>query len=202
MVHLQQESHVRCIYKIHADNPIDLENEPKLVDPKKLIKFRIKARNARDSILGHNKILWRNGDMCLRSNSEIADLGIEDDEHEHQNHNSLSRGPDAHSGDRNGVGRPALGGPTQASPRTSGAFNEREAYQLPTTTELQQEQFIEDGLLEMDSLDFFRPFHDPEMLDLFPNGQPMEFSYMQPGPTSLDFCDLWPSIETDPPGLI
>ena len=48
---------------------------------------------------------------------------------------------------------------------------------------------------ELELLEFFRPFHDPEMLDLFPKGQPMEFSFFQNSPASLDFCDMWPTCD-------
>ncbi|OCT45727.1 hypothetical protein CLCR_01572 [Cladophialophora carrionii] len=78
------ESHVRCIYKIHAKHLTILDDEPKLVDPTKLTSFKINARHARRSILGHNDILWRNGDVLPRSGEELGDLGIEEDEGDHQ----------------------------------------------------------------------------------------------------------------------
>jgi hypothetical protein len=191
--HVFQESHVRCIYKIHAKHATVLDNEPKLVDPTKLTSFRINARHARRSILGHNDILWRNGDALTRAGEEVADLGIEEDESDHQS----AGGPSSADPAERSKHRAALQSYpefTHSSSRKANSLPQQQADQVSAPSVMHQQHPIDLDLPEIESLDFFRPFHDPEMLDIFPHGQPMEFSYFQPSPASLDLCDLWSAV--------
>ena len=64
---------------MHAKNPVPLENEPKYLAVGKLKGFRISASHARDSILGHNSILWGGGDGFAKPGEEVTDLGIQDE---------------------------------------------------------------------------------------------------------------------------
>ena len=41
------------------------------------------------------------------------------------------------------------------------------------------------------TLDFFHPFLDPEILDIFPDGEVLNFSKFGTSPLSLDFFDGW-----------
>ena len=68
------------MYQKHAQNPVVLENEPKYLDASKLNVPRIKARHARASILGHNKILWAADTGYARRGEEVKDLGNGSDE--------------------------------------------------------------------------------------------------------------------------
>ncbi|OQU96863.1 Fungal specific transcription factor domain-containing protein isoform 3 [Cladophialophora immunda] len=204
------ESHVRYIYQIHANHPTILENEPKYIDPKKLTSFRTNAVHARESILGHNRILWRNGNALPSQGEEVADLGPEDE-----------------SDGEFVTGRAALDmrgrelvvdAAIQPKPlQTSRSRSLTQAVAPPSRRDCDRaRQQISGELLSMPlpppfpyappppppievsppgmpSLDFFRPFHDPEMLDSFPNGQAMDFSLFEASPSSLDFLELWPS---------
>ncbi|KAJ9604684.1 hypothetical protein H2200_010798 [Cladophialophora chaetospira] len=177
------ESHVRHIYKIHAKGNLDLENEPKLLDPRKLINLRTKARHARQSILGHNDILWKDDNVMPRSGEDV-DLGFEED----INAPAPAARPETRSLDS--AIETQIGASLASPPRTE-SFPRQHQASTPIHTESYQLQLFEQDLPELESLDFFRPFHDPEMLDIFPNGQPLEFSFLQTSPASLDLCDLW-----------
>jgi hypothetical protein len=187
-----QESHVRCLYKIHAKAPTILEDEPKAVDPRKLIGFKINARHARESILGHVNILWRDGNLLPKSSEEVVDLGIEEEDFSTP---SMRVSP-ATQVEQNNLEDAVPESRSRPTPNVSQVFGnlaEQIEAQMSTPAETHQAYPVQQQLPEIESLDFFRPFHDPEMLDLFPNGQPMEFSFPQTSPASLDFCDMWPS---------
>ncbi|KIX99503.1 uncharacterized protein Z520_05079 [Fonsecaea multimorphosa CBS 102226] len=209
------ESHVRYIYQIHAKHPIILENEPKFIDPKKLTSFRTNAVHARESILGHNRILWINGNVLPRQGEEIAMLGSEE---ESDSESVTARAAfDVRERDLvvEGSSAPCSRLPTlaaaplnwrgldQAPQRRPGGLSST-AMSLPSPSPLPyappappQAPMRQDLPEMMPSLDFFRPFHDPEMLDLFPNGQALDFSLFETGAPSLDFLDLWPSDPTE-----
>ncbi|EXJ69937.1 uncharacterized protein A1O5_07010 [Cladophialophora psammophila CBS 110553] len=215
------ESHVRYIYQIHAKSPVILENEPKLIiDSKKLMSFRgTTAVHARESILGHNRILWRNGNVLPRPGEEVADLGAEGGEGEGQGGRrgeSLTDPPPSavEIPRRREISEPQsqstlsllpepaaapLAQQTQPPPPIPGVSLPMQVplplsspYAPPPPPPL---PIIEQTPgLELPSLDFFRPFHDPEMLDLFPNGQAMDFSLFAPSPgAGLGFLDPWPA---------
>ena len=179
---------MRCIYKIHAKHPIILENVPKLIDPRKLTGFKISARHARDSILGHNNILWSNGAALPRSREEPIDLGVEENENDD---GAPGNPPVWRRDDVADLAVEPVPGPncltTQASVCVA---RQTQASFSPIFAPHQQQQF-DQSPPEIQSLDFFRPFHDPEMLDLFPNGQALDFPYYETGPTSLDFWNSW-----------
>jgi hypothetical protein len=189
---IPQASHVRCIYKIHAKNPTILDDEPKAVDPKKLTSFKMHARHARESILGHNDILWRNGNVLPGSGAEMIDLGIDEDSSDNSS-TEVSLAVQAYRNGPEGSTQEARSRPTSSAAQAHGTSVEQMQVQVPASAEPQAAFPIQQELPELESLDFFRPFHDPEMLDLFPNGEPMEFSFFQTSPASLDLCDLWAS---------
>ena len=64
---------------MHSKNPIALENEPQHLDASKLRGFRATALHARQSILGHNGILWAKGEGCAEQGEEVYDLGVQDE---------------------------------------------------------------------------------------------------------------------------
>ncbi|KIW92643.1 uncharacterized protein Z519_06490 [Cladophialophora bantiana CBS 173.52] len=211
------ESHVRYIYQIHAKSPVILEGEPKLIlDSKKLMSFRgTTAVHARESILGHNRILWRNGNVLPRPGEEVADLGAEQEgevEGGRGGESLIDPSPSAvEIPQRRELFEPR-------SPSTLSLLAEQPAaplaqqnqprppipgVSLPLQVPLPLSSpyappplpIIEQTPgLEFPCLDFFRPFHDPEMLDLFPNGQAMDFSLFATSPrVGLGFLDPWPA---------
>lgn len=68
--------HVQYIYRLHFENRITLEGEPKALASSKLKGFRVSAKHARESILSHNGILWARGEGCVEQGEEVFDLGI------------------------------------------------------------------------------------------------------------------------------
>lgn len=62
---------------MHTKNSLQLENEPKSLDPRKLTSIHIFATKARESILGHNRILWTSGGYA-GNGEELRDLGIQE----------------------------------------------------------------------------------------------------------------------------
>lgn len=53
---------------------------------------------------------------------------------------------------------------------------------------------------QVQQLDFFHPFLDPEMLDIFPGGEVMNFAELDTSPMSLNFLDGWaPGMEASFP---
>jgi hypothetical protein len=61
---------------MHAQNQLDLDDEPKGLSPGKLSGFRITAARARTSILSMNEILWKD-DGCAIQGQEVQDLGLD-----------------------------------------------------------------------------------------------------------------------------
>lgn len=64
---------------MHAKDPISLENEPKYLDASQLKGIHMHGRRARDSILGHTRILWTKDGHCLKEGEETTDLGVEEE---------------------------------------------------------------------------------------------------------------------------
>ncbi|KIX09067.1 uncharacterized protein Z518_00145 [Rhinocladiella mackenziei CBS 650.93] len=197
------EIHVRYLYKIHARNPIVLENEPQFIDAKKLTSFKINAVYARESILGHNRILWTRGNGYAKQGEEVTDLGIEG-ENDAQSSNSMTA-TTGQDGTRTIRPQPRVPSPSSTTlhPSYSSTFRQESApapppsippgpgsedpYSQRPTASIQPEVYPP----EMHTIDFFRPFLDPEMLDLFPHGEVRDFLHLDTSPLSLDFFDAW-----------
>ncbi|OQV00209.1 Fungal specific transcription factor domain-containing protein [Cladophialophora immunda] len=69
--------HVGCLYEIHLTHRNTLEDEPRHIDIRKLVDFKVNASHARASILGFIDILRPKGDGFVDSGDENKDLGIE-----------------------------------------------------------------------------------------------------------------------------
>jgi hypothetical protein len=171
-----------------------LEDEPRFSNPEKLMNMKTYARHARTSILGHNTILWGRNNVIPRSVEDTTDLGIEEDD------------DPVDPRRQDGIQEPEIGTTTcsvpAAQPRViSGqryldheALQQNDAISQVRIDTFQQEP-VEDQIEDLGFLDFFRPFHDPEMLDVFPHGQPIEFAYFDTSPRNLDFWDQWSTGE-------
>lgn len=75
---LPQERQLGCLYRIHEKFSVDLEDEPKNIDTRKLIGFKINAVDARMSILGFTEILRSKDHGYVNSGEENNDLAIQD----------------------------------------------------------------------------------------------------------------------------
>ncbi|KFZ17772.1 hypothetical protein V501_01572 [Pseudogymnoascus sp. VKM F-4519 (FW-2642)] len=173
------EIHFQYLYKMHAKDPVPLENEPKYLAEGKLKGFRISASHARDSILGHNSILWSRGDGYAESGEEVTDLGIQDE-------NSLQ--PSGLTGQDFARTITPQG---QCRPPSRAPIAEED--QLLTSADPNPTTIVQEDLYAQPSptLDFFHPFLDPEILDNFPDGEVLDFSQYGTIPSSFDFFDGW-----------
>lgn len=75
---LHQERQLGCLYRIHEKFSVDLEDEPKNIDVRNLIGFKINAVDARMSILGFTEILRSKDHGYVNSGEENNDLTIQD----------------------------------------------------------------------------------------------------------------------------
>lgn len=84
--------YIHYLYKVHASDPVSLENEPKYVHPTKLTNFKYHAKHMSNSILAFNQILWTDEGRCLKTGEVPIDLGIEGggDFREPLSHNPVS----------------------------------------------------------------------------------------------------------------
>ncbi len=74
----QQQRQFGCLFRIHERRSVDLEDEPKNIDIKKLVDFKINAADARTSILGFTEILRSKDHGYANPGEENDDLGIQD----------------------------------------------------------------------------------------------------------------------------
>ncbi|OBT75851.1 hypothetical protein VF21_04434 [Pseudogymnoascus sp. 05NY08] len=173
------EIHFQYLYKMHAKDPVPLEDEPKYLAEGKLKGFRISASHARDSILGHNSILWTKGDGYAKSGEEVTDLGI-------QGENSLQ--PSAlTSQEFSRTITPQIQRPPSRAPIAEEDQPLLTSADPNPTTTIQQDLYAQPS----PTLDFFHPFLDPEILDNFPDGEVLDFSQYGTIPASFDFFDGW-----------
>ncbi|KEF58410.1 uncharacterized protein A1O9_06336 [Exophiala aquamarina CBS 119918] len=68
------ERYASYLTKTHLQNDLNLEDEPKGLDPGKLTGFRMNASRARASILSLNTILWKDDGYTVEGD-EVADIG-------------------------------------------------------------------------------------------------------------------------------
>ena len=184
------------MYKIHSKSRIVLENEPKLADVRKLISFKPESTRARVYILGHNQILWEEGDIEQRA-GVAPGLGGDSDINESRTptpfNDSGHLDPDA---DRRAS---ALEQTADTTDSQSGGIGHHMP-RVQMNGQSYASQPVEYGQ-EAETSELFRPFLDPEMLDLFPDGQAMDFSQLRmPSSWNLDFFDAW-ETHTDAPTM-
>lgn len=175
------------MYKIHSKSAIVLENEPKLADVSKLIDFKPDSTRARVYILGHNQILWENGDVEKRA-GVAPGLGGDSDVNDSRTPTPFGEpgdlDPDA---DRRASALEPTTDPAVA--QSAQSDQDMPPIQVDAQFHTSQPSAYEQ---EAQTSDLFRPFLDPEMLDLFPNGQAMDFSQLRtPSSWNLDFFDAW-----------
>lgn len=187
------------------------------MDVKKLIDFKINATYARTSILGFVEILRSKGDGFADRGDESKDLGIQDDSFQSP---SQSRQTTSNNREErmNTVPGSSNGGAlytlihtdsTSAQNRLqTSILSDSSAYQQTAALHFAQDQRQEDQLQQADrlyslapneftengseqqSLDVCRPFFDPTMLDLFPNGEMPDLSHFETSLLSLDYFEL------------
>ncbi|RFU31448.1 hypothetical protein B7463_g4870, partial [Scytalidium lignicola] len=167
-------------------NALTLENEPKYLDPKKLTTLKVYATRARESILSHNQILWTNSEGYVKPGEEVTDLGLREannalprtvasaqgkedySRYPQQPDNGISSTP-SHSS------QPLQSSRIAVSSDSSSANLTQLPYTPPST-----DPFLPE---------FFLPFQDPEMIDLFPNGEMLDFLQLETYPDSMDIFE-------------
>ncbi len=197
------------------------------MDIKKLIDFKINAAYARTSILGFIEILRSKGDGYPKPGEESKDLGIQDDgiqslsQTRQTTLNNRKESTKAVQEQNNGgelyiLPHPGPA-PTQSRlqnpSRPSSSLSQQTAHLQFTQEQCQQELQPQAELLyalaphevnqlgtEQRSLDVCRPFFDPAMLDLFPDGEMPDLSQFETIPLSLDYFELedWNITSTNP----
>lgn len=190
---VEQEIHLRYIYKMHAKDPVWFENEPRYLDASHLSGVRIHGPRARDSILGHTRILWTPKGHFLKEGEETTDLSVEED----SPRTSADQSP-----------QQAFSG-AEARPDDHGghlASMTAEFQQDPPNQQVPYVQFGNMGAQTGPRTDmyadqvqhFFNPFLDAEVLGTFPNGDLINFSELDTSPMSLNFLDGWaPGIDNN-----
>lgn len=148
------------MYNIHHKGPTILEGEPKYLDPSKLTNFKINAAHARTSILEFTGILRSKGDGYVIPGEETNDLGLEE-------------------GSDMALPLP----PEQREPQQTS----QEQLQQETPSILPQLNFLTG---EGPTLDIFNSFLDPEMLNLFPNGEIPDLAGFDTNLLSLDYLEM------------
>ncbi|MCJ1471554.1 hypothetical protein MMC13_000194 [Lambiella insularis] len=191
--------YVRCLHTGHKKHPIILDNEPKYIDPRKLTSFKINIPHAQASILEFSSIL-RGKDGGYLKPGEEAELEIEQD-----------------SGLSGQVSRESTAVPQEASsepvslqnPLPLSSHNDCPQGIIPSSStvhaQYQQEQQPQctnhmlsalasqpsgPPAAESQNLDLFHPLFDPEMLELFPNGDLPDLALLDTSPLSLDYLDM------------
>lgn len=74
--------YIRHLYNTHASYLVSPEDEPKYIDPMKLISFNCHTEHVANSILGFNRILWAT-EGGIESEEEPTNLRIDKDENPH-----------------------------------------------------------------------------------------------------------------------
>lgn len=206
-----QEIHVGCLYNIHKSHTPILEDEPKNVDIKKLIDFKINATHARTSILGFVEILRNKGDGVADRGAENKDLGIQDGSA--KNNEEIPIAVPRPSVTEGGLHTLLHTDSSSAQNRLQDSDQSHSFAPRPGTASLleTQHQDQENQLLlqpaaeyfypndltehddvteEQNSLDVCHPFFNPTMLDLFPNGEMPDLSHFETSLLSLNYFDL------------
>ncbi|KAK5058854.1 hypothetical protein LTR84_011118 [Exophiala bonariae] len=189
----EQEVHLRNIYKMHAKDPVWFENEPKYLDANQLKGVRIRGRRARDSILGHTRILWTRQGHFLKQGEETTELNAEDDSPRTSRDTTPQQAIVGAEEPPNDDGRHLMSMPVELQQTPADGpvpyvpFNNPSEQTCPPV-DVYAEQMQQ----------FFHPFLDAELLDTFPNGDLINFSELDTSPMSLNFLDGWaPVMDTN-----
>lgn len=187
------------------------------MDIKKLLDFKINAAFARTSILGFVEILRSKGDGYADRGDESKDLGIQDSSFQPPSESrpttsnnreesmTAALGPSSGGGlytllhtdstsSQNRLQNPVLPhfpASRQTAPLqfAEDEHQEDQLQQADRLYPLAPNEFTEHGS-EQQSLDVCRPFFDPTMLDLFPNGEMPDLSHFETSLLSLDYFDF------------
>ncbi|KAK5061460.1 hypothetical protein LTR84_008003 [Exophiala bonariae] len=214
------EIHVGCLYNIHKSHAPILEDEPKNVDIQKLIDFKIDAAYARTSILGFVAILRNRGDGVADRGDENKDLGIQDSsiqspgQAQRQENSRDEDGLTAIAPElvtEGGLYTLLHTNSNSAQTRSQNtSIPESSAHQQSPPHRMIQDHgqesqpehadqlypivddndFTEHVFEQQESLDVCRPFFDPTMLDLFPDGEMPDLSHFETSLSSLDYFEL------------
>lgn len=215
-----------CLYELHRAQANELEDEPRHLDIRRLVDFKVNASYARISILGFIDILRPKGDGFVNSGDESNDLGIQrataDDSWEMEQSALSSHAHDRRSGptqvEQRDNGGPALPPTSEIGQGRTQDFNavmfptvnqglgqyhapEESRYQHGQTEPLRPQGSLDYGqdVTERLTLDPYYPFFDQAMLDLFPNGEMPELSQLEADLVDLDYFEVqdWMGGTTD-----
>ena len=197
-----------------------MEDEPRNIEIRNLVEFKVNASHAHASILGHIDILRPKGSGFVDSGDEIQDLGIQPPTQEGQSQTRRSASDDTRERLQTDPSRqqPRGTSPVAACPivgQIDGHVQEpnrdiNHTSQQINTNERQHQRQEElwhqhsqadlgfahstqapnQDVTERLTLNPYYPFFDQTMLDLFPNGEMPDLSQLDADLGSLDFFEL------------
>lgn len=192
-----QQKQFSCLYRIHerCSNTLDLEDEPKNIDVKKLVSFKIDAAKARISILGFTEILRSKDHGYANPGEENNDLGIQD-----QTHQTVPQTPKAtltnHDNGMN-IDRQEMNSTPSSVPLESteplhlssnrNGHDQQAVRYVPSSTLYNESSQSGFG---QQSYDVWPPFFYPTMLDVPPDSEMLNLSEIDMGSTDLDYFDF------------
>ncbi|KAJ9609082.1 hypothetical protein H2200_006853 [Cladophialophora chaetospira] len=178
------EIYVRYLYKMHAKDPVQLENEPKYLDASKLTGAKFSAVNARQTILSFNAIIWAKHGGFAKPGEEITDLELDEDTNRHAD------APKNASASLQEVAAGSVAHPVDLSTLEPRTFTNSTG-PLPFAGISQQDARHLEIEHQSQNSDMFRPFLNPEMLEMFPSSEEFDFSQLEAGPFNFDVFDGW-----------
>ncbi|KAK5283854.1 hypothetical protein LTR07_008212 [Exophiala xenobiotica] len=201
--------YVRCLHNGHKKHPTILEDEPKYADPRKLTSFRVNAPHVQASILEFIGILYSKEDGYAKPGEEAGP----EMEHagtvggEPPSRESISDGHEAAPVEYDDAQITSENHWAQPQPTVPFTPDSEEQCLLSQTHQLQRQQQQQQDRVQTftstlpyqspnilpaqdPTLDIFQPLLDPEMLDLFPNGELPDFSAFDAIPLDLDHFDF------------
>lgn len=184
---------MRCIYKMHAQNPTKLENEPRYIDPTRLTGIEFSSSKARTTILGFNGILWAKDGLYANQGEEVVDISPE--EHPTQRENLPSHdstvGPAA-----NGQNQTGLDSQPNRSTHEFG-HDQHGLNHLEETNTARPRQAESNEHVEPLTQAYFQPFLDPEMLGYLPDVENLDLGHFEAYPLDLDYFDTPDFLDTN-----
>ena len=199
----QQERQLGCLFRIHEKFSVDLEDEPRNVDIRKLIGFKINAVDARKSILGFTDILRSRDHGYVNSGEENNDPTIQDQPDEDVQQQIPDNTPIDHEAPNTDVTRVrdmdgrernlSLDSILLHSAESMPPLNSNECgpdhqpqAQAPPSSYTDQPSL---SGMEQQSYDVWPPFFHPTMLDVLPDSEMLNLPQVDLSSVDLDYLE-------------
>ncbi|RVX67076.1 hypothetical protein B0A52_08319 [Exophiala mesophila] len=197
------ERQLGCLFRIHEKFSVDLEDEPRNVDIRKLIGFKINAVDARKSILGFTDILRSRDHGYVNSGEENNDPTIQDQPDEDVQQQIPDNTPIDHEAPNTDVTRVrdmdgrernlSLDSILLHSAESMPPLNSNECgpdhqpqAQAPPSSYTDQPSL---SGMEQQSYDVWPPFFHPTMLDVLPDSEMLNLPQVDLSSVDLDYLE-------------